>query len=333
VLNKATNLTDQAVLEGPYPTIQPSTTDASYTTPVVTAFWASRYLGKLEAEFSGTTNKLVSLVGSQTLLGQNGSDSNITPDPEAQALIDSLRGPVQNLGLQIIGSTNRLLEGAPSAVVRTRETNLGDIIADAMVDNIAGTNFAAFGVGPLWLALMNGGGVRASIQAPAGQPYPYNISQNDIFTVLPFGNYISTRLVTGQQLIDALENGVSLTQTVQGRFPQIAGIRFAFSPNATPGARVIRSTLTIRQGATGDHGPLDPAGKYPLATNNFIAAGGDGYASILASQSIYESGDPLDLALGEYVLARSPIDQGVDGRIVDCVVTPASPLCVGTPGQ
>ena len=44
---------------------------------------------------------------------------------------------------QIIGSTNRLLEGAPSAVVRTRETNLGDIIADAMVDNIAGTNFAA----------------------------------------------------------------------------------------------------------------------------------------------------------------------------------------------
>jgi hypothetical protein len=42
-----------------------------------------------------------------------------------------------------------------------------------------------FGVGPLWLALMNGGGVRASIQAPAGQPYPYNISQNDIFTVLP----------------------------------------------------------------------------------------------------------------------------------------------------
>ena len=44
----------------------------------------TRYLGKVEAEFSGSTNKLVSLTGSPTLLGQNGSDSNITPDPEAQ---------------------------------------------------------------------------------------------------------------------------------------------------------------------------------------------------------------------------------------------------------
>jgi hypothetical protein len=51
---------------------------------IVVCTEVGRYLGKLEAEFSGTTNKLVSLVGSQTLLGQNGSDSNITPDPEAQ---------------------------------------------------------------------------------------------------------------------------------------------------------------------------------------------------------------------------------------------------------
>ena len=45
--------------------------------------------------------------------------------------------------------------------------------------------FLQFGFGPLWLALMNGGGVRASIQAPAGTAYPYSITQNDVLTVLP----------------------------------------------------------------------------------------------------------------------------------------------------
>jgi 5'-nucleotidase len=331
-LNRANGLTDAANYMGPYPTTTPLAAQPNTTTPITTAFWASRYLGRFDTVFDGPSRKLKSIFGNPILLGQSGSDSNITPDPAAQAIIDQLAPPVRNLGFQVVGATARRLDG-DTRLVRSQETNLGNIIADSMVASIARTMFSQAGYGPLWLGLENGGGIRASIQAPGGT-YPYNITQNDILTVLPFGNYISVQLVTGQQLIDALENGVSQIESGAGRFPQVAGMRFAFSPNATAGARVIRSTIQVRTGMTGAYELINPAANYPLATNNFIVAapGGDGYASIAASTSIYQSGAPLDQALGEYIAANTPLNQTTDGRIVDCAVTPSSPLCIGVPG-
>lgn len=122
--------------------------------------------------------------------------------------------------------------------VRTKETNLGNLIADAMLEGPAGRR--AGGV-------MNGGGVRASIDA--GQ-----ITLGELLDVQPFDNKLSLVTLTGAQLKEALENGVSQIETVAGRFARVSNMRYSFDPggrsaiaspacrSATARAATLRST-------------------------------------------------------------------------------------------
>ncbi|MBI4643848.1 MAG: 5'-nucleotidase C-terminal domain-containing protein [Deltaproteobacteria bacterium] len=135
--------------------------------------------------------------------------------------------------------------------VRMRETNLGDFLAD-ILRQAAGAD----------AAIINGGGIRTSILKG-------NITVKDIYAVLPFDNYLVAIKLTGKQIREALEHGVSGVEEGAGRFPQVSGLSFTFSRKAPAGSRV-------KEVLIGGH-PLDPQKEYVVATNDFMAAGGDGY--------------------------------------------------------
>jgi 2',3'-cyclic-nucleotide 2'-phosphodiesterase (5'-nucleotidase family) len=135
--------------------------------------------------------------------------------------------------------------------VRARETNLGDLLAD-ILRQTAGAD----------AAIINGGGIRTSILKG-------NIRVKNIYSVLPFDNYLVAIRLTGKQIREALEHGVSGLEEGAGRFPQVSGLSFAYSRRAPAGSRV--KEIVIRGQ------PLDPRREYVVATNDFMAAGGDGY--------------------------------------------------------
>jgi 5'-nucleotidase len=134
-----------------------------------------------------------------------------------------------------------------------------------------------------------------------------------ILEVLPFGNEISLVTVTGRQLLDALENGVSQVETGAGRFPQVSGLRFSFDPAAAAGARVW--LVEVWDPKAGAYRALLPEESLVVATNDFLASGGDGYAAFAAGADRYDTGWLLFDVLAEYVRERSPLRIEADGRI------------------
>jgi 2',3'-cyclic-nucleotide 2'-phosphodiesterase (5'-nucleotidase family) len=135
--------------------------------------------------------------------------------------------------------------------VRQMGTNLGNLVADIM-RAVSGAD----------VSIINGGGIRTSIQK--GQ-----VLVKQVYTALPFDNYIVLIELTGQQIRDALEHGVSAVEFGAGRFPQVSGLGFKYVRSAPVGSRV-REILVGGK-------PLDPAKTYTVATIDFLAAGGDGY--------------------------------------------------------
>ncbi len=173
-----------------------------------------------------------------------------TPDQAVTDVIAAAKTDFEALTSEKIGSTPIRLEGE-RAFVRTGETNLGNLIINAMLDTTGAD-----------IALTNGGGIRASIEAG-------DITKKDIISVLPFGNYIATLHVTGQEIKDALEVGVKGYPEAAGSFPHVGNLTFTLDANKEAGNRV--SNVQVKGKA------LDLTATYSLATNDFIAAGGDGY--------------------------------------------------------
>lgn len=147
-----------------------------------------------------------------------------------------------------IGVASVDLDGAN---VRLQETNLGNFIAD-IIRETSGAE----------AAIINGGGIRTSIREG-------EIRRKDVYAVLPFDNYIVAVRLTGAQIRQALEHGISAVERNEGRFPQVSGIRFSYDPSAAAGSRVRDVSIKGR--------PLDMQKEYSVATNDFLAAGGDGY--------------------------------------------------------
>jgi 5'-nucleotidase len=202
----------------------------------------------------------------------------------------------QELLDEALGATAVDLDG-DRARVRSEETNLGSLIADAMLAKAQGLGAD--------VALMNGGGIRASI--PAG-----NVTMGQILEVLPFGNEITVVTTTGRDLLLALENGVSQVETGGGRFPQVAGMRFSFDPSAPAGSRV--REVELRDPQTDSYRTLGAAEVVVVATNDFLASGGDGYTSFAAG-GLYDTGWLVADAAAEHVRRISPVDVSVGGRI------------------
>ena len=211
----------------------------------------------------------------------------LTPDPGVEAAIDKINEENEPILGVVIGETTVDLLGERGDV-RTGETNLGNLIADVMLKS-TGAN----------IALANGGGIRASI--PKGE-----IKVNDIVTSFPFTNTLAVVEVTGAEVIQALEIGVNKYPEEAGHFPHVAGITYSFDPGKPVGERIIEVLVAGEA--------LDLEARYKLVTNDFIAAGGDGY-TMFEGKSFVGEGGLLSDVLIEYVKEIGIISPEVEGRI------------------
>ena len=196
---------------------------------------------------------------------------------------------------------------------RDSETNLGDLITDAMLWKIrtqATISVPAENV----VAITNGGGIRATVKAG-------DVTKKGINTVLPFGNTLAVVYVTGAELLEALEASTYCTPESIGGFPQAAGLTFTvktyekYDANPEPypkstyyGPKSIqRVTIDDVNGKA-----FNPAATYAVVTNNFVAGGGDTYHAFAAATNQFDTGLPLDEVVMEYVTKEL---KGVIGEI------------------
>lgn len=255
-------------------------------------------LGSLTAVFSdrgvltGWNGELLDVLAKD----QKGNDV-YPPDPWAEKRLEQLRKPIEKVKTMDVGATTTSLNG-DRRDVRTQETNLGNLITDAMLEK-------ANQYSPTQIAFQNGGGIRNSIG-------PGTITLGDVLEVLPFGNTLVTLNLTGEEIFLALEHSVANLDGEAGQFLQVSGITFVFDSSKPIGNRIKEVKI---QGA-----PLDRSKMYGVAVNAFLAGGGDGFTVL---RQVKENGRISELHLNlyevmsEYLTKHSPISPQVEGRIVE----------------
>lgn len=281
---------------GEYP--QVIETASGETVYYVQAGEYNEYLGRADIEFDAEGN-ITDFEGDVIRL-----DQYIAPDAEMTDILTELAGPIEELRGQRVGDTELFLVG-DRTVCRVEECNLGNLITDAVRAETGAQ-----------IVIQNGGGIRADIDTG-------EVTYGQILTVLPFGNLVSTLELTGADVIEALENGVSRIELnedgliqragASGRFPQVSGISYTFDPTQEAGSRIVEVLLE-------DGTPIDPETVYTVATNDFMRGGGDGYAMFVEDAiNPYDFGKPLDEVVAEFITANSPIAPDVEGRITATV--------------
>lgn len=186
---------------------------------------------------------------------------------------------------------------------RTEETNLGSLIADAIKWEVLKDEGSIRLDDSHAIAIVNGGGIRASIGKGS-------ITKKDVNTVLPFGNTITVVYVTGTELLEALEASTYCTPTAVGGFPQVSGIEFTIDTSKSydsndetyPGSTYYGPKSINRVTINSINGqPFDINSEYAVITNDFMAAGGDTYYAFASAEEKFDTGIPLDEALMDYI--------------------------------
>ncbi|WP_206669820.1 5'-nucleotidase C-terminal domain-containing protein [Paenibacillus luteus] len=297
----------------------------SEPTLVVQAEEYNKYLGKLELKFNAAG----------VLTRWNGKLLDIATfasDPEATAMLVPYQAGVAEIQAEVIGHTNVMLDGERTSV-RAKETNLGNLMADGMVAKVkslvsGNAELSQYDVKG-FVAIQNGGGIRASIKTTGAGKQEGEITMGELLTVMPFGNNLTALRMTGAEIIGALENGVSGIETGQGRFPQVSGMRFYYDSKKQPevldadgnlvtaGQRVMKVDI---KNADGSFSPIDLNAYYFVATNSFMANGGDFYRSMKQAK---DAGRQHELNIVDYevflehIEGLGTINTGTEGRTTD----------------
>jgi 5'-nucleotidase len=265
---------------------------------VITDWEWGRWLGDITVGFDaqGVVTQATGTPIEVLATATDATPPGIAPNPELQNIIDTKYKPqLDAIRNTPVGETRVALTNSDA---RIRETLLGNLITDAMLDKTKTDNAQ--------IVITNGGGIRANID-----PGPVNYGQ--VLEVLPFGNTLARVDLTGAQLKEAIEHGVSRVgaPSGSGRFPQVAGLRFSYTPSLPPGSRVTK--LEIKSGET--FAPLDPAKTYRVITNNFMLNGGDGYVIFAQGTNQLDLGFVMADVVADYIKAKSPITPQLEGRI------------------
>ncbi|MDZ4717106.1 MAG: 5'-nucleotidase C-terminal domain-containing protein [Roseiflexaceae bacterium] len=331
---------------GPYPT---NVTAPDGNTCVVVTDWEwGKWLGDITIGFDAT-GAVTSATGTikpvwadgitgtppRALLTNEGTD--VGADADFKTRIDTVyKPPITVLQNTKIGATAVILNGG--SAFRTRESNLGSLIADALLDKTkpAGAQ----------IVITNSGGIRNTINIG-------DVSVGNVLSVLPFGNTVALVNVKGAQIIAALENGVSQVETTAGRFPQVAGLRFFWNRYGRAAIQGSGSTVAVKGNRVRNvqiktdtgYVPIDLAATYKVATNNFMLTGGDGYNAFtpggdLADPTTSGATDQLDTGfvmadvVQDYITklsASAPIQYTTQGRILtDSVWMPSFAIADAT---
>ncbi len=219
--------------------------------------------------------------------------AHVAPDAElaaaAQVYLDQL---AEELDVEI-GTTATELDSR-RATIRSKEAAIGNLIVDAMR--------AATGAD---VALTNGGGIRANKIYPPGTM----LTRRDILSELPFGNKTVVLELTGQDIVETLENGLSRIEEGAGRFPHVAGLIVRYDAGRPAGERVLAVT---RDGA-----PLDLDATFTMATNDYMAGGGDDYRVLTDKVRLIDAyaGTLVATQVIEYIETRGSVAPVVEGRL------------------
>ena len=254
-------------------------------TAVAQAYAYTKYLGHLTVTFDDA-GVVTATEGAPMLL-----DASVEPNAAFAARIAEMGAPIEEMKTRVVAEAAEPIEGDRS-VCRVQECPMGSLIADAMLARVKDQGIE--------IAIQNGGGIRASIDSG-------EITMGEVLTVLPFQNTLSTFQVTGQTMIEALENGVSQIEEVKGRFPQVAGMSFTLDASKPVGERI----SDVMVGGA----PIDPDKLYGVVSNNYVRNGGDGYAMFTSAQNAYDFGPDLADVLAEYLAEQGPFTPYTDGRI------------------
>ncbi|WP_374702878.1 5'-nucleotidase C-terminal domain-containing protein [Bacillus sp. T33-2] len=226
--------------------------------------------------------------------------SKYAEDAAAKARVEELKAPLNELKNTVVGKSSVVLNGE-RADVRSKETNLGNLIADAMVEKA--NEFV-----PTTIGMQNGGGIRASIDAG-------DVTLGEVLTVMPFANQLVTLDLTGEEIWQALEHSVSKVESGAGQFMQVSGLKFSYDPAKPAGERVWAVEV---KNADGGFEKIDLTKTYSVATNAFVADGGDGYTVFKKAK---DEGRINELYVVDYEVLRtyfennSPVSPAVEGRI------------------
>ena len=278
------------------------------------------------------SNELIPIWHTEEVDGDNVTVYDYTKSDEtvanaAKAIID----PIDADYGQKFAESAVDLNGAKAPGNRTEETNLGDLITDAMMWAIK-TKAPGVDMNNA-VAITNGGGIRAAIAKG-------DITKKDVNTVLPFGNTLAVVYVKGSELLEALEVSTYCTPKSLGGFPQFAGMEVElntaceYDANDTtyPGSTYFGpksiNRITIK---TVNGKAFDKDATYAVITNNFLAAGGDTYYAFAAAQTQFDTGLPLDEILMEYITVE------LNGVVTDKYAAPQGRLTIvnnpPVPGQ
>ncbi len=276
---------------GPYPTWVDN--PDGYKVPVVQAASYSKYLGDISVTFDDS-GVVTAASGDPILI-----DASFTPDEAVAARVKELAAPIEELKAKRVSEAAAPIDGNRDNC-RARECEMGNLVSDAILDRVKDQG--------IQIAIQNGGGLRASIDAG-------EITMGEVLTVLPFQNTLATFQISGADIVASLESGVSEVEEGKGKFPQVAGLRYTFDLNKAPNEGRI-SNVEVNDG--GSWGPIDPAKIYGVVTNNFVRAGGDGYKLFASNaQNAYDFGPGLEQVVADYLAANQPYQPYLDGRITE----------------
>jgi 5'-nucleotidase len=218
--------------------------------------------------------------------------SDLTDDARTSEVIASYEARL-GAELENVVGVSRVPLDAVSQHLRSSETNLGDLVADAIRAD-AGTD----------IAIINSGSIRGNRVFPAGP-----LTRRTLVEMHPFDNVITKLAMPGRVVLEVLNAGVSRLPAAAGMFPQVSGLTMAIDGRAPVGNRV-RDVRVNGQ-------PLDPNKTYTVAIPDFIFKGGDEY-TMFAGQRVLvgpENGNLITGAIEKYVAAKREVAPAIDGRI------------------
>ncbi|MFC7371422.1 bifunctional 2',3'-cyclic-nucleotide 2'-phosphodiesterase/3'-nucleotidase [Fictibacillus iocasae] len=278
---------------------------AKEQTIIVQAFQYNEFLGTVDVEFD-KNGVVKSYAGQLIKLADKADDAQAAEmlkkySEKIAALKNTPTGAVAEKALLAPRTSE---PGNTGISIRNSEFEIGNLITDGMLEKAKTYNKDTV------IALQNGGGIRASINAG-------EITLGEILTTLPFGNTLATMKLSGAEIKAALEHGVKIAPAENGAFLHVAGMKFTYDSKKPAGERVVSMDV---KNADGTFTAIDPAKEYVVATNAFTAKGGDGFTGF---KKIYEAGGVTDLGISDweifrdYVAKLKNVNPAIEGRIVD----------------
>lgn len=260
-------------------------------TPIFKMWADAREVGKFDLYIDTKSGKLASMDWQIIRVTDQIPDA-----PEFAPAVSKYRSLLDQLEVRV-GATAVPLD-ALSYSVRTKETDIGNFIADAY-RNAVGAD----------IGFVNGGSIRADLSYNPGP-----LTKRDVLSMLPFNNPIVKVEVSGKLLLDILEHSVARSRedNEPGRFPQVSGLKFTFDASKLPGQRIVEAMVGGK--------PIDPGSNYTVATSDFLVSrGGDGYTMFKDAKLLIAADKaPKDSEVFEKAIKESPnatISPRVEGRI------------------